>query len=117
MIMLNGIRDFNLHSEILKATQKSLKLYGIDDSELKRLNRTIETANRFFELNAGSRLHDFELSAEKRGWMEQDEALIAKIKDSIGSDDDAFEIINDVYEQTTGQRIVKLRMYFCILIN
>lgn len=105
VIMLNGIRDFNLHSEILKATQKSLKLYGIDDSELRRLNRTIETANRFFELNAGSRLHDFELSAEKRGWTEQGEALIARIKDSIGSDDNAFEIINDVYEQTTGQRI------------
>lgn len=105
VIMLNGIRDFNLHSEILKATQKSLKLYNIDDSELKRLNRTIETANRFFELNAESRLHDFELSAEKRGWTEQNEALITRIKDSIGSDDNAFEIINDVYEQTTGQRI------------
>ena len=105
VIMLNGIRDFNLHSEILKATQKSLKLYGIDDSELRRLNRTIEKANRFFELNAGSRIQDFELSAEKRGWTEQGEALIARIKDSIGSDDNAFEIINDVYEQTTGQRI------------
>lgn len=105
VIMLNGIRDFNLHSEILKATQKSLKLYDIDDSELRRLNRTIETANRFFELNAESRLHDFELSAGKRGWTEQGKALIARLEDSIGSNDNAFEIINDVYEQTTGQRI------------
>ena len=105
VIMLNGIRDFNLHSEILKATQKSMRLYGIDDTELKKLNRTIETANRFFELNASSRLHDFEAAAVKHGWIEQGETLITKFKDSIGSDDNAFEIINDVYEQTTGQRI------------
>lgn len=105
VIMLNGIRDFNLHSEILKATQKSLKLYGIDDTELKKLNRTIETANRFFELNAINRLHDFEVAAARRGWGEMGECLIDKIKDSLGSDDIAFEIINDVYEMTTGQRI------------
>lgn len=105
VIMLNGIRDFNLHSEILKATQKSMKLYGIADTELKKLNRTIETANRFFELNADSRIYDFEQAALKRGWIEQGEDLINKIKESIGSDDSAFEIVNDVYEQTTGQRI------------
>ena len=57
--MLNGIRDFNLHSEILKATRKSMQLYGIDDADLKRLNHTIDTANRFFEFNAYSRKEDF----------------------------------------------------------
>ena len=105
VIVLNGIRDFNLHSEILKATQKSMKLYGIDDTELKSLNRTIETANRFFSLNANNRLQEFELSAQRRGWSEAGNNLIEKIGDLLGSDDTAFEIINDVYEQTTGQRI------------
>lgn len=105
VIMLNGIRDFNLHSEILKATQKSLRLYGIDDSELKNLNKTIETANRFFELNANSRIHDFEKAAAERGWKENSETLLSKLKNTLGADDAAFEIINDVYELTTGQRI------------
>ena len=105
VIMLNGIRDFNLHSEILKATQRSLKLYGIDDSELKKINHTIDTASRFFDLNSKTRLSDFERAASSRGWNENGEKLLDKISDGIGSNDDAFEIINDVYEMTTGQRI------------
>lgn len=105
VITLNGIRDFNLHSEILKATQKSLRLYGVDDSELKKLNRTIDTANRFFELNYKSRLHDFEKAASNHNWFESGESLILRLKENIGSDETAFEIINDVYEATTGQRI------------
>lgn len=105
VIMINGIRDFNLHSEILKATRKSLHLYGIDDTELKRLNRTIDTANRFFELNAETRIGEFERVASKRGWRLTGDALISKIKEEIGADDNAFEIVNDVYEMTTGQRI------------
>ena len=105
VIMLNGIRDFNLHSEILKATQRSLRLYGIDDSELKKINHTVETANRFFELNSNSHLADFEKAAVKRGWKEKGNTLLTKISEGIGTDDNAFEIINDVYELVTGQRI------------
>ncbi len=105
VIVLNGIRDFNLHSEILKATQRSLHLYGIEDSELKKINRTIDTANRFFELNSKIHLADFEKAALSRGWRETGEKLVNKIGDLLGSDDDAFEIINDVYELITGQRI------------
>lgn len=105
VIMLNGIRDFNLHSEILKATQKSLKLYGVDDSDLKKLNRTVDTAIRFFELNAKSHLSDFEQAAADRGWRETGDSLIERINETIVSDDDAFEIVNKVYEQITGQFI------------
>ena len=105
VIVLNGIRDFNLHSEILKAVGRSLKLYGLDDSELRKLNRTLESAQIFFDRNSRSYLHSFEKSALKRGWTEQSSALITKIQDSIGYDDSAFEIVNDVYEEVTGQRI------------
>ena len=105
VIMLNGIRDFSLHSEILKATRKSMRLYGIDDADLKRLNHTIDTANRFFELNADSRKEDFEKAASNRNWNLKGNELISRIREDIGSDDTAFEIVNDVYEMTTGQRI------------
>lgn len=47
MLVINGMRDFNLHSEILKAAQKSLKLYGLPDDGLKKLNRALETAETF----------------------------------------------------------------------
>ena len=105
VIMLNGIRDFNLHSEILKATQRSLRLYGIDDSELRKINRTIDTASRFFDLNAQSQLETFEIKATQHGWHEKGTSLINRIREGLGADDDAFEIINDVYETITGQRI------------
>lgn len=36
VLVINGMRDFNLHSEILKAAQKSLKLYGLPDDGLKK---------------------------------------------------------------------------------
>ena len=62
-----------------------MKLYGIDDTELKSLNRTIETANRFFSLNANNRLQEFELSAQRRGWSEAGNNLIEKIGDLLGS--------------------------------
>ena len=48
VLVINGMRDFNLHSEILKAAQKSLKLYGLPDDGLKKLNRALETAETFF---------------------------------------------------------------------
>lgn len=105
VIMLNGIRDFNLHSEILKATQRSLRLYGVDDTELKKLNRTVDTASRFFDLNAASHSKEFEKAAASRGWSEKGDELLAKLSEGIGGDDTAFEIINDVYEMMTGQRI------------
>lgn len=105
VIVLNGIRDFNLHSELLKATQRSLNLYGVDDSELKKLNHTIDTATRFFELNSETHLEDFEKMALARGWHEKGKALVSRINAEMGASDDAFEIVNDVYELITGQRI------------
>ena len=105
VIMLNGIRDFNLHSEILKATQRSLRLYGVDDKELRKLNHTIDTASRFFDLNAAAHTEKFEKAAILRGWHERGDELLSKLSEGIGSNDDAFEIINDVYEMMTGQRI------------
>ena len=37
VLVLNGMRDFNLHSELLKAAERSLNLYGIDDEKLKKI--------------------------------------------------------------------------------
>ena len=105
VIVLNGIRDFNLHAEILKATKRSLSNYGVDDHALKRINNTIEKAYRFFDLNSKSRLKDFENAASLHGWQEKGDELLEKINNELGSDDVSFEIINDVFEQVNGTRI------------
>lgn len=92
VMVINGMRDFNLHSEILKAAQRSLKLYGLPDDGLKKLNRAIETAEIFFDRNAMSLLSQFEIAATKRGWLSKGERLIKQIRDNLMTDDIAFEI-------------------------
>lgn len=105
VMVINGMRDFNLHSEILKAAQKSLKLYGLPDDGLKKLNRAIETAEIFFDRNAMSLLSQFEIAATKRGWLSKGERLIQQIRDNLMTDDIAFEIVNEVYSEINGQEI------------
>ena len=105
VMVINGMRDFNLHAEILKAAQKSLKLYGLPDDGLRKLNRAIETAEIFFERNASSSLSLFEKAALKRGWMATGDMLVSQIRENIMTDDEAFEIVNDVYEEINGQPI------------
>lgn len=105
VLVLNGMRDFNLHYELLKAAQKSLKLYGCDDTNLKKLNRALETAFRFFERNAVGMLAAFESFAPQFGYTEKGGALTEKIRRKLGEEDSAFDIINAVYEDVNGHAI------------
>ena len=105
VMVVNGMRDFNLHAEILKAAQKSLKLYGLPDDSLRKLNRAIETAEIFFERNANNSLALFEKVALKRGWMTSGEKLLSQIRENLMTDDEAFEIVNEVYAEINGQEI------------
>ncbi len=105
VMVVNGMRDFNLHAEILKAAQKSLKLYGLPDDSLRKLNRAIETAEIFFERNANNSLALFEKAALKRGWMTSGEKLLSQIRENLMTDDEAFEIVNEVYAEINGQEI------------
>lgn len=105
VMVLNGMRDFNLHSEVLKAAQKSLKLYGLPDDNLKKLNRAIETAQIFFERNAINSISLFENAAEKYGWIERGDSLVTRIRENLMTEEVAFEIVNTVYENINGQEI------------
>lgn len=105
VMVINGMRDFNLHSEILKAAQKSLMLYGLPDDKLKKLNRALETAEIFFERNKSSLLSNFEKTAGEKGWTETGEKLINKIANQLMVDEECFEIVNGVYAEVNGQEI------------
>lgn len=105
VMVINGMRDFNLHSEILKAAQRSLRLYGLPDDGLRKLNRAIETAEIFFDRNSISLLSQFEEAASKRGWLSKGERLVQEIRDNLMTDDTAFEIVNEVYTEINGQEI------------
>lgn len=105
VIILNGMNDFNLHSEILKAAQKSLKLYGLSDEKLKKINSAIDVANSFFERNFNVFVKDFNEVASNSGWNDQNEKLENRIRESLLSDSIAFDIINEVYKKVIGSEI------------
>ena len=105
VLVINGMRDFNLHYEILRAAQRSLQLYGLSDEKLHALNRTLETASLFFERNCESQLPLFEKSAFNHGWTETGSELIKKIRTQLLTDDTTFDVINTVYTQITGREI------------
>lgn len=105
VMMINGMRDFNLHSEILRAAQKSLNLYGLPDDNLRKLNRALETAEMFFNRNSRTSISLFEKAAGDYGWLEKGEKLESRIKEELLSNDEAFEIVNRVYLDINGQEI------------
>lgn len=105
VIVINGMRDFNLHSEILKAVQKSLKLYGLSDNRLRELNRALETAETFFSRNAINLIKLFEEKAEGLGWSEKGKGLLEKIRDNLMTNESAFDIVNAAYAEINGQEI------------
>lgn len=105
VLVINGMRDFNLHSEILKAAQKSLRLYGLPDDGLKKINRALETAEVFFRRNSTNSIALFEEKAKSFGWNEIGDTLIKKIEDNLMTDETAFDIVNSVYMEINGQEI------------
>lgn len=105
VLMLNGMKDFNLHSEILGATKKSLKLYGVDDSFLNKISKTQETAANFLLKTEKTSINLYEKYAEKYGWTEKSSELISKLRVNLLTDDEAFSIIDAVFNEVTGQNI------------
>jgi len=105
VLVLNGMRDFNLHYELLRAAQRSLCLYGCSDENLKKLNRAIETASRFFERNANTSPELFQRFAAQFGYSEVGTALIDRLRASLNEDPAAFSIINAAYEEINGNEI------------
>lgn len=105
VLVINGMKDFNLHSELLKAAQKSLTLNGIDSDSLKKINKSIEIAERFFERNCISSISLFNKAAEDYGWVEKDELLMNKLRKTLLTNENAFNIINTVYDTINGHMI------------
>lgn len=105
ILTINGMRDFNLHYEILRAASRSLRLYGYSDDNLKKLNRAHETAFRFLERNVDSNAALFEQKAIKFEWNEKGNELAEKLRKTLSDDKIAFDIINAAYEEINGHEI------------
>ena len=105
VLVLNGMRDFNLHYELLRSAQKSLQLYGCSIAKLKKIDRTLEIAERFFDRNGHTAIDLFEKYAAQYGYALQGEALIKAIGLELGDKQRAFDTINAVYNDINGNVI------------
>ena len=104
VLTINGMKDINLNAELLKSAQKSLLLYGCSTENLKKINRALETAYRFFERNSSS-YGLFEKHAEKFGFRQKGEALINVIKDTLYQKSETFDLVNAAYNDINGSDI------------
>lgn len=105
VLVLNGMRDFNLHAELLKVANKSLHLYGVSDEKLKKVNRTIETAFNFMERNGKQHIHLLENYAEQNAIHLRGDELLTFLADELVSNGAAFAIVNQLYEYINGHEI------------
>lgn len=105
VMVLNGMRDFNLHSEILRAAQRSMQVYGLSDDCLKKINRAVQTAELFFERNISTSFDLFYKASVSHGWSCSEAELADRIREKLMTDEDAFAIVNDVYFQVNGLEI------------
>lgn len=105
VLVLNGMKDFNLNYEILNSTQKALDLHNVDSSFLKTLTKsydiaknfvinTFETFEGFYQENAKDLLLNVTISSLKDYLMQ-----------NILQDTNVFEVINRVYYHVNGTYI------------
>ncbi|PGL72614.1 hypothetical protein [Bacillus sp. AFS055030] len=104
VLVLNGMKDFNLNYEILNATQKFLDMYEVDASFLKSLTKQYEIA-RSFVTNTFSSFKEvyIRVAGKELGKVPQD--LQQYLIQNILYEPKVFEVINNVYEHVNGTHI------------
>lgn len=101
VLTINGMRDINLNAELLKVAQKSLLLYGCSTDNLKKINRALETASRFFERNCSS-IGLFEKYASEFGFVQKGNELIEYVRATLFQEEATFNLVNAVYKDVNG---------------
>ncbi|MEK4718449.1 hypothetical protein NST66_12815 [Priestia sp. FSL W8-0524] len=105
VLVLNGMKDFNLNYEILNATQKVLDMHNVDASFLQTLTKSYDIAKNFVNNTFGN-FEDL--------YIESSRELLphlssSKLKDylvqNILKDTNVFEVINKVYYHVNGTYI------------
>lgn len=107
IIILNGINDFNLNREILKVAKQTLNLYGLDSSIFDDMTGAYKTARKFLENSFEYLEEKYEKQASMYSKYKNYSGTILKkrILENIELDYDAYNIINSVYTEQTGNSI------------
>jgi hypothetical protein len=102
VLVLNGMKDFNLNYEILNSTQKALNMHGINDDFLKALTKSYDIAKNF--VNNTFEIYETLYKQYSKELLNNsdDNNLKTYLIKNIIQDANAFEIINNVYHQING---------------
>lgn len=105
VIVLNGMKNFNLDSEILRCVKLSLSQCGIDDSFLKTLTRSYDYAKRVVRQFYDDNQKLFITIAEKNHVRCHDSNLKTYLIDNLESDAEALSVVNQVHIELLGEPI------------
>ncbi|MCM3364237.1 hypothetical protein ACTQ5K_08840 [Niallia sp. Sow4_A1] len=102
VLVLNGMKDFNLNYEVLNATQKVLKLHNVNDDFLKTLTKSYDIAKNFVNNTFDNYDDLYNKYANELFNDKKYEDLKTYLIENIIQDADAFEVINTVYYHING---------------
>ena len=102
VLVLNGMRDFNLNIEVFNAARKVLASYGYTDDFFSDITKAYTIAKIFCERNF--ELHQELFEAEFAEKISNIGDLKQYINQNIFSDE-TFNAVNNIYEKINGTRI------------
>lgn len=106
ILTLNGMRDFNLHYELLRTAEKALDCNHLDRAILSKLDRRREVAQHFIEHSFELLKEAFHKEAQRRALFLDGEDLKNELLVGLGDPDStAFDIVNQVYTGFNGHPI------------
>lgn len=105
VIVLNGMNNFNLDSEILRCARLSLAQNGISDELLKKLTKSYDVARHFVDRTFAIYQSQFEKYALEVGINISGQALKDYLVSRVENDSRALTAINDVYREVNGDSI------------
>ncbi|MGX1194601.1 hypothetical protein [Metabacillus sp. SLBN-84] len=105
VLVLNGMKDFNLNYEILNATQRALDIQNVDSSFLQTLTKSYEIAKNFV-INTFMNFEDMYIKNANEILPHISTSYLRDyLLENILQDTNVFEVINNVYYHVNGTYI------------
>lgn len=106
VLTLNGMRDFNLHYELLRTAEKALRINHVHLDILAHLNRLKETALNFVNHSYSLLQEQFHTVAGKYNIFTRENDLLTYLINNLDEQSStAFQIVNEVYTDFNGHPI------------
>lgn len=105
IIALNGMKNFNLDSEVLRCVRETLEKNSIDDEVLRSITKTYDVAKYFINSNYDACLNDFMKAAKQSKLDIKKTDLKEYLLKNIESDSRVIDTVNIVLKKITGDSL------------